>query len=134
MAQRVLLADPDPCLVRGYVRRLQEEGFSVTGVTDGLACVAVLRESPFCVLVLDAKLPWGGGDGVLALMAEEPDIPSTPVILLTDLRDSSVIYQMASFRIDDIQVKPLGGNRLAERIRGVMRHNEEEVDCEEVSG
>ena len=49
---------------------------------DGLACVAQLREFRPAVLVLDPALPWGWGDGVLARMREEADIPTVPVILL----------------------------------------------------
>ena len=38
------------------------------------------------VLVMDPSLPWGGGDGVLAMMYEDPGIPVVPVIVLTDAR------------------------------------------------
>ena len=40
--------------------------------SSGLECVARLRERVPDVLVLEPQLPWGGGEGVLAIMGEVP--------------------------------------------------------------
>jgi hypothetical protein len=34
-------------------------------------------------LILDLQLLWGGGEGVLARMREDADIPLTPVVLVS---------------------------------------------------
>jgi two-component system, OmpR family, response regulator len=130
MAVHVLIADPDEYLSRCYHDYLEQRGFHVTTVTTGLACVEKLRGAKWDVLVIDPSLPWGGGDGVLAMMNEESGIPGIPVIVLTDARDRSVLYRMAPFRIDDFQTKPLSSKRVAQRILAVQLRRLMEVTHE----
>jgi carbon storage regulator CsrA len=118
---RVLIADADECLLESYRTCLEHQGFVVITATSGLECVARLRDSSPDVLVLDPALPWGGGDGVLALMAEEPDVPRVPVIALAVGIDRGGLYRLASFGIDDFHRQPLSGSRLGERIRAVLK-------------
>jgi CheY-like chemotaxis protein len=134
MALRVLVADPDEYLLRCYRHYLEQRGFQVMTVTNGLQCVEELRAANWDVLVMDPSLPWGGGDGVLAMMNEDPAIPFIPVIVLTNAIDRSVLYRMAPFRVEDFQTKPLSCERLAERIRGVQQHRLMEMSHEEIPG
>jgi DNA-binding response OmpR family regulator len=134
MTVRVLLADPDEYQLRRYHDYLEERGFQVTSVTDGLDCLAQLRATRWDVVVIEPSLPWGGGDGVLAVMNEDPEIPLVPVIVLTDARDRSALYRMAPFRIDDFQTKPLSGKRLAQRILAVQLRRLMEVSHEQTRG
>lgn len=119
---RVLLADADAYLLGVYRRCLEQEGFAVTTASSGLACIAALRAAVPDVLVMDPCLLWGSGDGVLALMNEDSDVPRVPVIILTDALDRGVLYRLAPYRVDDFQVKPLSARQLAVCIRGVVRH------------
>ena len=69
---RVLMADPDESLQPVYREPLLQEGFELATAASGLECVARLRERVPDVLVLEPQLPWGGGEGVLAMMGEVP--------------------------------------------------------------
>ncbi len=120
MLVRVLIADPDEYLLDHYRNYLEQHSFEVATATTGVECVERLRECAPDVLVLEPSIPWGWGDGVLAMMHEESDIPLVPVIVLTYGRDRSVLYQLAPYKIDDYQVKPLRANRLAQRIRSLV--------------
>jgi DNA-binding response OmpR family regulator len=121
MSVRVLIADPDEYLLDNYRDYLEQHGFEVATATTGLECVAKLRECAPDVLVLEPSIPWGWGDGVLAMMHEERDIPLAAVIVLTYGRDRGVLYRLAPFKIDDYQIKPLRPKRLAERIRAIAK-------------
>lgn len=124
---RVLIADPDEYLVDSYRACLEQNGFEVVVAASGLECVERLRNSAPDVLVLETALPWGGGDGVLAMMCEEPDVPRIPVIALTLGHDRGVLYRLAPFPIDDYQVKPLTGKRLVQRVRAVVKRRPADV-------
>jgi DNA-binding response OmpR family regulator len=103
---------------------LSQHGFDVTTANGGVECVEKLRDYAPDVLVLEPSIPWGGGDGVLALIREESDVPQVPVIALTYGRDRGLLYRLAPFQVDDYQVKPLSARRLAERIRRIVRRRE----------
>jgi carbon storage regulator CsrA len=130
----VLIADTDEYLLGTYREHLAQHGFDVITATGGVECVAKLRECVPDVLVLEPSIPWGGGDGVLAMMYEEPDVPLVPVIVLTYGRDRSALYRLAPFPVDDYQVKPLGAKGLAERIRAVARRRQLEDSPAEPAG
>ena len=102
--------------------------------SSGLECVARLRERVPDVLVLEPQLPWGGGEGVLAIMCAVPDLASVPVMVLTSCRDPLVLDRVAHFPISDYQVKPLTPDRLATRIRGVLDHRRLRDTLAEQSG
>ena len=117
---RVLIADPDRFLGADYRDYLVGQGFDVATAADGLECIKLLREFRPDVLVLEPALPWGGGDGVVAVIHEDSSIARIPVILATFGCDRGVLYNLAPFPMDDYQQKPLSPSRLADRIRRVV--------------
>jgi DNA-binding response OmpR family regulator len=121
---RVLIADPDESLLAGYSEFLSQDGFEVFTASSGLRCIDRLDECNPHVLVLEPQLPWGGGDGVLAMMRRVPDLAAVPVMVLTSCRDPLVLDRVAPFPISDYHVKPLAPDRLAKRIRDVLDHRQ----------
>ncbi len=107
-----------PCIGEPLLR----EGFELGTAVDGLECVAQLRERVPDALVLEPHMPWGGGDGVLAIMAESPDLATVPVMILTSCRDPQVLKGLERFPIGDYHVKTLTPDRLAGRLRGLLYH------------
>jgi len=118
----VLMADPDATLPPVYREPLQHEGFELGTAVSGLECIARLRERAPDVLVLEPHMPWGGGDGVLAIMGESPELATVPVMILTSCRDPYVLKGVEGFPISDYYVKPLPPDRLAGRIRSLLGH------------
>jgi len=97
MKLRVLIADADCSLLASYRRALAEAGFEPVTASSGLECLAGLRTYRPCALVLDAELPWGSGAGVLALMREQAELASMPVLILSnspERLDDSVLPTM----------------------------------------
>jgi response regulator RpfG family c-di-GMP phosphodiesterase len=118
---RVLIADPDESLLAAY-RMLLRKDFEVATAPNALKCVRRLRQVVPDVLVLEPHLPWGGGDGVLAIMCNEPSLEDIPVMILTACRDPNVLKSVAAFPIGDYCVKPLPPVHLETRIRRLLDH------------
>jgi DNA-binding response OmpR family regulator len=119
---RVLIAEPSEYLADLYDQFLSKQGFEVDTASNGLDCLEKLRTFVPDLLVLEPAMPWGGGDGVLALMHEESDLPLPSVVILTRGCSPTVLYNIAPYEIADYQVKPLPARRLAERIRRIVFH------------
>jgi response regulator RpfG family c-di-GMP phosphodiesterase len=122
MPIRVLMADPDESLPAMYREPLSREGVELVTAVNGLDCVARLRERAPDVLVLEAQLPWGGGDGVLAMMGEVPLLAIIPVMVLTSCRNRHVLKGLARFPISDYHLKPLEPDRLVGRLHSLLYH------------
>jgi len=124
MATRVLIADPDRHLLAAYEEHLSLEGFEVATAQDGLECLRRLREFAPDVLVLEPAIPWGGGDGIVAMMEEEPDLRRVClVLLLTYGCNPATLYNIATFPISDYLVKPRTARNLAQRLRSALARN-----------
>lgn len=125
MATRVLIADPDRHLLAAYKEHLSLEGFEVATARDGLECLRRLREFAPDALVLEPAIPWGGGDGIVAMMQEEPDLPEVClVLLLTHGCNPAILYNIATFPISDYLAKPTTARNLAQRLRSVISRND----------
>jgi DNA-binding NtrC family response regulator len=77
----LLIAESDADLRDVYRKFLGERDYEVETASDGLDCLAKLRQRMPAVLVLDLELPWGGGDGVLAWLREHRVTAGLPVVL-----------------------------------------------------
>lgn len=119
---RVLLADADANLVGLYQRFLLGRGFRARVVHNALDCVSQLREETPDVLVLDPLLPWGGGDGVLALMREDQTVPKVPTLVHSWNPATSHLADEA-FPVVRRTTRLLGLSQMEEVIRAVCHHN-----------
>ena len=78
----ILVVDDEKDFLYTLVDRLKKRDINVTGVTSGEEAVALLKEKPFDVVVLDVKMP-GGMDGIETLREIKKLQPLTEVLLLT---------------------------------------------------
>lgn len=81
MKPTLLITDRNAELCDLYKKFLSEHGYEVETASDGLACLAKLRQALPAVILLDLELPWGGGNGVLAWLQEEAGATQVVVIL-----------------------------------------------------
>lgn len=112
----VLVADGDGELREIFVDFLTSRGMQVETAGDGLECVAKVRDNVPDLIILDAELLWGGGDGVLDwLRYEWPGAP-IPVILTATARIAPVIEPP----IVAFLPKPFALAPLLEKVRDAM--------------
>ena len=79
MLPRVLLVDPDECIVDAFAKFLESRGFDVLKATNERDCVRTLCESAPDVVVLepDAHGSWG------RKLLEERDDNSVPLVVVS---------------------------------------------------
>lgn len=129
---RVLLAGPNNYRWRAYHETLNATGFTARFTSNGLECVAVLRAFRPDVLVLDPNISWGGGDGVLAVRDEELGLNQNLVMILTAGCDSSLLYRMSNYAIDDLVWQPISGFDLKRRLERLLSWQREVITGREV--
>ena len=92
---KVLLAEADRELRATYAGFLADHGLRAEMADSGLQCVAKLRRQVPDLLVLDLDLPWGGGDGVLGFLHEEPQFLPNRIVLTASPESSGVLNGLA---------------------------------------
>ncbi|MGM0559930.1 MAG: response regulator [Pseudomonadota bacterium] len=77
----ILIAEDD-LAVRSFVSRaLEQKGFDVTAVGDGIQALEALQNNSFDLLVTDIVMP--GLDGIGLALRVTRDYPDLPVLLMT---------------------------------------------------
>ena len=98
---QVLIAGCDGEFLDIAKRFMNQCGHEALVVSSGLECIACLRDCPPDVLVLSCELLWGGAEGVLEIMDEEPTLNAIPVILVMDQEMESKTCFEADSRVVD---------------------------------
>ena len=119
MNSSILVVDDDP-VVRELLRTyLEQRGFTVSLLEDGMTLERTLGTDRPALVVLDIMMP--ALDGVSALRALRAAGNDVPVILLTardDVIDRVIGLELGA---DDYLGKPFDPSELAARIRTVLR-------------
>lgn len=131
--QRILLAGVNNYRWRSYQERLQADGLDARLVFSGVDCVTALRDFHPDVLVLEPNIPWGGGDGVLAVRDEEPGLKDNLVMILTAGCEPGLLYRMSDFAIDDLVWQPISAAALQRRLESLCEFRGEIARRREVA-
>ncbi len=118
---RILLAEDDAMLGDGLRAGLQQQGFSVDWVRDGLAAERELFAGDYAAAVLDLGLPMK--DGIEVLTSLRARNISTPILVLT-ARDAIPDRILGlDLGADDYVVKPVDLHELGARLRSLVRRS-----------
>jgi DNA-binding response OmpR family regulator len=116
---RVLLVEDHAVLGDALQVSLQQAGFSVDWVRDGVAAEHALKNETFTAVVLDLGLPRRDGLEVLADLRQRGD--RTPVLILTARDSVEDRIRGLDCGADDYLIKPVDMGELAARMRALVR-------------
>lgn len=116
---QVLVVDDEPVLAELVSMALRYEGWDIATAGDGAAAIALARDNPPDVVVLDVMLPDMSGLDVLRLLRERQ--PGLPLLLLT--AKDSVEDRIAGLTAggDDYVTKPFSIEEVVLRLRALLR-------------
>lgn len=120
MKHRLLIACRDLDWRELYLSYFTNLGYEVETSSDGLDCLAKLRQAAPAILVLDLELPWGGGDGILAWLREEQSAPQIPVLLMGPTSTGLERLHCKGAPVLDYLSKPVGLTRLLISVRSAF--------------
>lgn len=115
----VLVVDDEPVLAELVSMALRYEGWEIATAGDGASAIALARENPPDVVVLDVMLPDMSGLNVLRELRQQ--IPGLPLLLLT--AKDSVEDRIAGLTAggDDYVTKPFSLEEVVLRLRALLR-------------
>jgi DNA-binding response OmpR family regulator len=120
MKPTLLIADGDAELCDLYRTFIAARGYRVETASDGLDCLAKLRQATPAAVMLDGELPWGGSDGVLAWLREERATSDVAVILTATAWPPRGVTQGFEPPVTGILLKPFPLTVLLERVRSAV--------------
>jgi len=129
---RILLVEDDELLGKAVRTGLEQQGYAVDWLTDGVAAEIAAKTTDYSALVLDLGLPRQDGISVLKKLRQSGR--AVPVIVIT-ARDA-LVERIAGLDsgADDFIVKPFDLQELGARLRAVVRRSEGRAQAELTHG
>jgi len=103
---------------------LEEEGYTVTHVDDGLKGIDLLKSRKFNLIVLDILLPKMNGLEVCKEIRKMESQTKVPILILTALGSAENIVLGLDTGADDYLSKPFKLIELKARIRNLLKRSE----------
>jgi CheY-like chemotaxis protein len=103
-AKRILWVDDEIDLLRPHCLFLQQRGYHVDAIANGDDALALLREEPYDLVLLDERMPGRRGLEVLEILRRED--PHAHVVMVTKSEEDRTMTEAIGRRVDDYLVKP----------------------------
>jgi len=116
---RVLLVDDEQAITSNLAPFLERAGFEVAVAANGEEALDQVKQFVPALIVLDILMPRMDGRAVLRHLRDEDNW--TPVILLTQIGESTERAMALEEGADDYLNKPFDPHELVARIRAVLR-------------
>ena len=119
MAEKIVVIEDDPSILRGLQLNLGMEGYLVRSASDGETGLRLAKTESPDLVVVDVMLPrLGGLEVVREIRQDDPDLP----ILILSAKGQEVDKVAGlKFGADDYMVKPFGLKELLARIDALLR-------------
>jgi DNA-binding response OmpR family regulator len=119
--ERILLVEDDPAVSDAISCALRMDGYRITLAKDGVEAIALARENPPNIIILDLILPKLSGFDVCKTIRRDSTIPIIMLSAKADEEDKILGFEMGA---DDYITKPFSIRELSSRIRAVLRRLE----------
>lgn len=103
--KKVLIIEDDKFLRELAAQKLEKEGFSVAGATNGQEGIDLLEKERPNVIILDLILPGIDGFEVLKKVRTESNFKNIPIIILSNLGQEEDIQKAKSLGATDYLIK-----------------------------
>ena len=124
---KILVVEDDLDIQELLQNFLQESGYDITVVNDGLEAINLFSDDDFDLILLDILLPKIDGFSVCEFIRKKSQIP---IIILTALNGEKEQIKGLDLQVDDYITKPFSMPVLVRKIAAVLRRASKTSDQE----
>ena len=121
MTQRILVVDDDRQIVRLLSSYFEEAGFAALAAYDGESAKQMVCAERPDLVVMDIGLPGYNGLELTRWLRADPQLSSTPIILLTARVEAAEKIAALEIGADDYLTKPFNPREVLARVRAILR-------------
>ncbi len=118
---RLLLAEDDKTLGASLKKALEQNGYGVDWVQDGVTALQSAQQLQYSVMVLDINMPKMSGLDVLRTLRQQKN--KLPVLVLTARNLSMQKVEGLDSGADDYLIKPFDLEEMMARLRSLQRRH-----------
>ncbi len=121
---RILIVDDDDDTLAILRMVLKRDGYKVDSANDGVQALDILKEKKHDLVISDVMMPEMDGYRFVETVRQDPDIRTTPIILITAKKETEDKVAGLEKGADDYITKPYNLVELRARINGLLRLRE----------
>ena len=106
MKKKILIVDDEPGIVRLLSMRLKMKGYEIYKAYDGTESVKVAVKAIPDLILMDIKMPNGGGIGAFEKLIQIESTKAIPVIFMTAYPTEEIQTQVRKMGAKDCVTKP----------------------------
>lgn len=120
MSKRVLVVDDEPNIRLSLEFLMRKAGYEVTGVEDGEAALAAVKEATPDLMLLDVTLPKLNGYEVCEAVRANPEWKGVRILMLTARGREIEREKGLALGADDYVTKPFATKDVVERVQALL--------------
>jgi DNA-binding response OmpR family regulator len=120
MKKKILVVDDEAQIVRLLSLRLQANNYDVVVAYDGYQCIQITQEENPDLILLDIKMPLGGGIKAFETLRKNQNTENIPVIFITAFPSVEIKKQVIDMGAEGFIAKPFSSDDLLEKIRSII--------------
>lgn len=124
----LVLAIEDDDELREFLERILSPDYRVVTFPDGPSGLDAARQLLPDLILCDLVLPGRSGESVVAELAADPDLGTTPVVVVTGKREGALPTRLLQGGADDYVSKPFVATELKARVSNLVRSRLSEQD------
>jgi DNA-binding response OmpR family regulator len=123
MPKKILVVDDELNVLKVIASRLKANNYDVVTASDGTYAVKRALEEKPDLIILDIKMPAGGGISVFENLRRLDSVMTTPVIFITAHPTEEIKKQVLEMGAEDFVAKPFDPDDLLAKVRKALGGN-----------
>ncbi|MFH1769017.1 MAG: response regulator [Candidatus Omnitrophota bacterium] len=119
--KKILVADDDVNIVQLIASRLKREKYNVIAAYDGMQAVNIAHEQRPDLIILDIKMPAGGGMSVYDDLKMSSHTALIPVVFITAYSSSEIKEKVLNMGARDFIAKPFNSEDLLLKVERALK-------------
>jgi DNA-binding response OmpR family regulator len=128
MPKKILIVDDEINVIKVIAARLKASNYDIVTASDGLYAVQKAHQEKPDLIILDVRMPVGGGKGVFENLRMTSDTMMIPIIFITAYADDELRRTLLEMGAVDVVTKPFNADELLEKVKKALK---EEVDTKD---
>ncbi len=128
MPKKILVVDDEPNIVKVICSRLAANNYEVTAAYDGLQAIKKARKEKPDLVILDIKMPAGGGVNVYENLRNSVDTMTIPVIFITAYLDKDIKKKVLEMGAKGLIAKPFKADLMLAKVKEALEEQDMAIE------
>ena len=123
MPKKILIVDDEPNVLRVIASRLMAQKYDIVTASDGVYAVKKAHEEKPDLIILDIKMPAGGGLNVFENLRMTTDTMMIPIIFITAHPSDELKRKVLEMGAEDFIAKPFNADDLLAKVKKALKED-----------